>query len=258
MPDVSARVRELRALDNLSLGTTVIHRLHPLVKLIMTLVFIVVVASFNRYAFVSLTPYLFYPFLMMALAELPYRVIGPRVLIALPFVLFAGLANIIFDRDLAFTIGPVNVSMGVLSMATILLKMYLCVMAALILVATTPFTDLTFQLRRLKVPMIFIMVFEMTYRYIGVLFEEVHAMVTAYRLRSGMTKGPRITHAGSFLGQLTLRALERAERVHAAMRCRGYSLKATHRPRRPLRAGEISTLVLVCLAIVLLRFFTIG
>ncbi|MCL1906588.1 MAG: cobalt ECF transporter T component CbiQ [Propionibacteriaceae bacterium] len=258
MPDVSARVRELRALDNLSLGDTIIHRLHPLVKLIITVVFIVVVASFNRYAFVSLTPYLFYPFILMALAELPYTVVGARVLVALPFCLFAGIGNVFFDRDPAFTLGSLTVSLGVLSLATILLKMYLCVMAALILVATTPFTDLTFQLRRLKVPMIFIMVFEMTYRYIGVLFEEVRAIITAYRLRSGATKGPHITHAGSFLGQLTVRALDRAERVHVAMRCRGYSLRASDRPKRPLRASEIIALVLVCLAIIGLRFFTIG
>jgi cobalt/nickel transport system permease protein len=160
-------------MENLATGQTAIHRLHPLAKLLSALVFIFFVASFGRYDFAHLAPYLFYPFIMMALAELPYRLLLPRVLIALPFCLFAGISNVIFDKAAAFSVGGVTVSLGVLSLATILLKMYLCVMAALLLVATTPFTELTAQLRRLHAPMVFVMVFEMTFRYIGVLLEEV-------------------------------------------------------------------------------------
>ena len=258
MPDISARVHELRALENLSAGTTMIHRLHPLAKLIATFVVIVVVASFGRYEFFFLIPYLFYPFVMMALAELPYKLMLSRVLIALPFCLFAGISNVIFDRGTAFMVGGIAVSLGVVSLATILLKMYLCVMAALLLVATTPFTELTSQLRRLHVPMVFVMIFEMTFRYIGVLLEEVHSMMTAYTLRSGTKRALDIRHMGSFLGQLVLRGFDRAERVHAAMRCRGYSLRHLPKPRQPLRGSDIALLALVCLPVVVLRFLAVG
>jgi len=257
MPDLSARVRELRSLENLAAGKTVIHRLHPLAKLLSALVFIVFVVSFGRYDFIRLAPYLFYPFVMMALAELPYKLLLSRVLIALPFCLFAGISNIIFDRAAALSIGGITVSLGVLSLATILMKMYLCVMAALLLIATTPFTELTAQLRRLHVPMILIMVFEMTFRYIGVLFEEVYSMTTAYKLRSGKRKSLDMQHMGSFVGQLLLRGFDRAERVHAAMRCRGYSLNSVPPARRRLQSSDIIALAVICLPAVLLRFFTI-
>ena len=259
MPDLSPRVHELRALENLSAGKTVIHRLHPLAKLLTAFAFIVIVASFGRYDFARLAPYLFYPCVMMALAELPYKVLLSRVLIALPFCLFAGMSNVIFDRTAAFTAGGVTITFGVLSLASILLKMYLCVMAALLLVATTPFTELTTQLRRLHVPMVFVMVFEMTFRYIGVLLEEAGSMMTAYKLRSGNKnnkKALEMRHMGSFVGQLVLRGFDRAERVHSAMRCRGYSLNHLPLQRRRFESSDMLALAAVCLPSVLLRFLT--
>jgi len=254
MADLGARVHELRALDNLSIGQTAVHRLHPMAKLLSAVIFIVFVVSFGRYDFVYLTPYLFYPFMMMALAELPYKLLLTRMLIALPFCLFAGLSNVIFDRAAAFTVGGVTISLGVLSLATILLKMYLSVMAALILVATTSFTELTIQLRRLHVPVTFVMVFEMTFRYIGVLLEEVYSMTVAYRLRSGTKKALDMQHMGSFVGQILLRGFDRAERVHAAMRCRGYSLKHIPPARRRFLASDAIALAAVCVLSLSLRF----
>ena len=234
-----------------------IHRLHPLAKLLSTFIFIVSIVSFGRHDFVRLAPYLFYPFVMMALAELPYKLLLSRVLVALPFCLFAGISNVIFDRGAAFTVGGVTVSLGVLSLATILLKMYLCVMAALLLIATTPFTELTAQLRRLRVPMVFVMVFETTFRYIGVLFDEVHSMIIAYKLRSGNRKALEMRHMGSFVGQLTLRGFDRAERIHAAMRCRGYSLKRILPAHRRLLCSDLLVFAAVCLPSLLLRFVAV-
>ena len=255
MSDLGARVHELRALENLASGQTIIHRLHPFAKLLSALLFIVFTVSFGRYDFIRVAPFLFYPFIMMALAELPYKLLLTRVLIALQFCLFAGVTNVIFDKAAAFTVGNITVSLGVLSLATILLKMYLCVMAALLLIATTPFTELTAQLRRLHVPMVFVMIFEMTYRYIGVLPEEVHSMITAYKLRSGTKKALDMRHMGPFAGQLLLRGFDRAERVHAAMRCRGYSLnRVPPAPHRFLRSDMLAIMA-VCFPSLLLRFF---
>ena len=257
MSDISARIHDIRALENLAAGQTAIHRLHPLAKLLSALAYIIIVVSFGRYDFARLAPYLFYPFVMMALAELPYKLLLARVLIALPFCLFAGISNVIFDKAAAFEISGVTISLGVLSLATILLKMYLCVMAALLLVATTPFTELAAQLRRLRVPMVFVLIFEMTFRYIGVLMEEVHSMTTAYKLRSGNKKALDMRHMGSFAGQLMLRGFDRAERVHAAMRCRGYSLKHVPPARRRLQYTDALVFAAVCLPSLLLRFIRI-
>ena len=257
MSDLSARLHELRALDTLAAGQTIIHRLHPMTKLLATFTFIVIIVSFGRYDFLRLAPYLFYPFVMMALAELPYKLLLTRVLIALPFCLFAGISNVIFDKEAAFSLGGITISLGVLSLATILLKMYLCVMAALLLVATTPFTDLTAQLRRFHVPMIFVMVFETTFRYLGVILEEAYSMTTAYKLRSGARKALAMSHMGAFAGQLLLRGFDRAERVHAAMRCRGYSLNHLPPVRYRLRSSDTLALIAIGFPSLLLRFWAL-
>jgi cobalt/nickel transport system permease protein len=257
MQRIAGGIGELRAIDNLSAKHTAVHRLHPLTKLLNALVFVIFVASFGRYDFVRLAPYLFYPFVFIALAELPYRLLLSRVLIALPFCLFAGLSNVFFDREIAVTIANIGVSYGVISLFTILLKMYLTVMAALLLVATTPFVELTAQLRRLRVPLTFVLTFEMTYRYVGVLLEETHRMTLAYSLRRGTGKPLEMRHMGSFVGYVLLRGFDRAERVHTAMRLRGYSLSAPVAPRRTIGAADIVVLAAVVIPTVALRFVTL-
>jgi len=237
-------IPELYALEQLASGKTCVHRLHPTVKLLTTAVFIITVVSFDRYSLGKLVPYIFYPMLMMALSETPYAMLLKRFLIALPFCLFAGIANVLFDRAIAFAIGGITFSCGALSLFTIMFRVYLCVMAVLLLVSATPFAQITGSMRNLRIPHIFIIVFEMTYRYIGVLFKEAHSMYTAYSLRSaasrsGNAKGIEMRDMGSFAGQLLIRSFDRADRVYNAMKCRGYALCSVPQSGRKLAKGDV-------------------
>jgi cobalt/nickel transport system permease protein len=217
------KIHELYALERLSGGGTCIHRLHPLVKLLVSAVFLLTVVSFNRYAVARLVPYIFYPMLMTALSETPYQMLIKRFFIALPFCLFAGISNVIVDNSAVLAIASITVSSGFISLITILFKTYLCVMAVLILISVTPFYELSGALRQLRIPRIFITMFEMTYRYIGVLAHEAYSMGTAYSLRSRNRKGIEMRDMGSFAGLLLIRSVDRADRVYNAMKCRGYT-----------------------------------
>jgi len=251
-------IRELYALEQLSTGKSCIHTIHPMVKLLTTMVFIITVASFDRYALGRLVPYIFYPTLLMALSEIPYSMLLKRFLIALPFCLFAGIANIIFDRTTAFTIGAVSISYGTISLFTILFKMYLCVMAVLLLVSVTPLAEITAAMRRLKIPSVFVAVFEMTYRYIGVLFAEAYTMRTAYTLRSAGGKGIAMRDIGSFVGQLLLRNIDRADRVYNAMKCRGYAMHTAQQSSKTIKWQDIVFCVIVCILFITLRVINIS
>ena len=125
--------------------------------------------------------------------------------------------------------------------------------AVLLLVAVTPFSHLTGQLRRLRVPDIFVTLFEMIYRYIGVLLEEASSMYTAYMLRSTERRGLQMKHMGSFVGQLLIRSFDRAERVYEAMKLRGYPGRAARAARRPLRAADWLYLAATTVPFLLLR-----
>lgn len=63
---------DLRLLDDLACKDTVVHRLHPLVKLLTTVIYLIVVVSFDKYEVAGLLPFLFFPVLIINLAELPW------------------------------------------------------------------------------------------------------------------------------------------------------------------------------------------
>lgn len=253
MADMRSKIQEFYKLEQLADQDTPIHRLHPGVKLLTTFVFIVTVVSFDRFSFRQLIPFLFYPAFLMGLSGTPWGMALKRVALALPFVVFAGLTNILFDRAPVAAIGPLVLSGGVVSFAAILLRTFLTVLALVLLIAVTPFADLTGELRRLHVPDLFVTLFEMTYRYIGVLLEETSSMMTSYSLRHPEHKGLEMRHMGSFVGSLLLRSIDRATRVYGAMKCRGYGRSAAASARRPWKGTDWAYAIALCGLCILCR-----
>ena len=254
---ITNRIHELYVLEELTDRNTLIHKLHPRTKLAITFVYIVTVVSFNRYDVFGTVPFFLYTAIVCALAELPLMTLHKRFLIALPFCTFAGLTNLFLDRQIAFEFGEVEITFGLLSLITILLRTYLCVMAVFILIATTPFSTLTRELRRLRVPQVFITLIEMIYRYIGVIIDEAASMTTAYKLRSVITKGIAMKDMGSFAGQLTLRSFDRSERVYAAMVCRCFGGELPESKPLKMAASDILAACILCAAFVVLRIFPV-
>lgn len=254
MSNLTTSINKIHSLEDLSEQKTVIHRLHPMIKLITTIVYLVVVISFDKYNISGLIPFFIYPILLMSLGEIPYRLVLSRLLIAMPFSFFAGLSNPFFIRETAFFLYNIPVSWGWLSFISILIKTVLTVMAVLILIATTPMDMLARQMIRLKVPVIFVMQLMLTYRYLSLLISEASGMITAYHLRSKGQRGIQISHFGTFLGQLLLRSFARAERVYVAMKCRGYSGEYQFAESRKMKMADFVYCVLVCLLFLLLRW----
>jgi cobalt/nickel transport system permease protein len=211
------------SLEKIAEGETIIHHLNPLTKTITTFFYVVIIVSFGRYSISGMLPFVFYPVIMMTLGEIPLKPLLSRLAIALPFCIFAGIANIIFDQEILYSILGFRFSYGFVSMIAIILKATLAVMAVLILIATTKMPAISRQMIRLKVPSIFVLLISMIYRYISVALEETINMYTAYSLRSPHSKGIKIKDMGSFVGQLLLRSFDRGERVYFAMKCRGFS-----------------------------------
>jgi len=223
MSDIRSKLNEVYSLEQLASGQTWLHHRHTAAKLLVTLVYIVCVTSLERHSVGRLTPFLLYPVMIMAAADIPVKMILKRSAAALPFCVFAGISGLIIERDAwIFLPGGIALTEGTAAFLVLIIRTLLCVSAVLIMTAITPFTDITGQLRRIHIPSFFVTLFEMIYRYLGVLADEVYIMLTAYRLRSGGMKWPDIRHAGSFIGQLLLRSNDRAERIYNAMKCRGY------------------------------------
>lgn len=213
---------DLRYLDTLATQNTVIHRLNPCVKLIITLIFIITVTSFNKYEITGLLPLFLFPLITISLGQLPQALIFKRLLIAAPFIIFIGIFNPLFDHTPVVRLYSVVITGGWVSFLSITLRLLLTVTAALILVATTGIDAIGSALLRIGVPKVIVIQLLFMYRYLHVLVEEFIRCVTAYSLRSFHGEGIQFKAWGSLLGQLLLRSIDRANRIYQSMLCRGF------------------------------------
>ena len=254
MADLRGSIYEIYSLEQLAGGGSVIHSLDARAKIAGTFFYLAAVISFSGRELSGLAPFVLSPAVVLSLAEVPVGMIFRRSLAALPFCLFAGISSVFFDRRVLFTLGGFGVTAGWMALFAIVFRTLLCVSAVLILVAVTPFRELTEGLRRLHLPGVFISLFEMTYRYLGTLAGEALSMYTAYSLRGGLKKGVEMRDMGSFAGQLLLRSFDRAERVYQAMKCRGYqdAPPAAAKGRR-LAPRDAAFLLLICGSSLLFR-----
>jgi len=242
-------------LDRLGGGDSSVHRLHPAAKAAATLGYVILLISFPSRDISALIPFALYPAILMPLSGTPWRPLLSRLLVALPFALMAGVSNVIVMRDAAFALGDFIVTGGMISFGSILLKTALSVLAVLILIATTSFADLNRLLTASKALRPFGLQLLMTYRYISTLLDEADNMWLAYMLRAPAEKGIRMKDMGSFLGQLLLRSIDRAERVYQAMKCRGFdgTYRKSASPR--WRAADFLYIIAVTALALGLRLF---
>jgi cobalt/nickel transport system permease protein len=104
----------------------------------------------------------------------------------------------------------------------------------LLFVATTGLNKVSAALGWFRMPRVLIVQLLFLYRYLFVLSGEVARALRAHGLRSPSRPMPSLRIAGSMLGQVLLRTVDRAQRIHSAMLCRGFDGEV--RLRQPLHA----------------------
>lgn len=245
-------LHELSEMDALAAQDSPIHRLSPLAKLLTTLVFIVVTVSFHKYQLSGLVVMALIPVFLFQVSGIPVRTCFYKLRIVLPLVMAVGLFNPFFDRAPMFYLGTVAVSGGVVSMLSLMLKGVLCLMMSFLLIATTPIDSLCAALRKLHIPSILVTLLLLTYRYVGVMTEELAIMSDAYHLRAPGQKGVHISAWGSFLGQALLRSMDRAQELYSSMLLRGYEGEFRYAQTARFGAKDAAyTLVLAALCVIL-------
>lgn len=229
--------------DTLSAQDTWIHRLDPRAKLLTTLIFITTVVSFGKYEISAMIPFFIYPVVLGVLGNLPPGYLIKKVAVVSPFAIMIGIFNPLFDREVLFYLGELGVSGGWISFFSILLKFSLTVSAALTLIALTGFNAVCLALEKLGAPKVFVVQLLFLHRYMFVLIEEALRMVRARTLRAfGTSVG--IRSFGPMVGHLLLRSLDRAQRIHLAMSCRGF--EGQIHIRTPLKIGYQEILFVLC------------
>jgi cobalt/nickel transport system permease protein len=147
--------------------------------------------------------------LVLALARVSPLAVLRRLLLLSPFVAGAALAAVFSTHGANWKI--------------LALRSGLCLATVLLLAQTTNFGELLGVLRTSRVPALLITTLALMHRYLFVLADESARMSRARAART-FTRSRRFAWltAATVVGQLFVRASERAERVYDAMCSRGW------------------------------------
>lgn len=216
-------LQALRDLDDVAATARARGQADPRALLLTALACIVTTVSFERHTVAALLPLALFPLSLAVRAQLPWRLLKRTLLLAAPFVLMVGLFNPLLERETALWLGAVPVSAGWLSLLSILLRAAVAITTTLALVASTGMPALCNAMNCLRVPRALTLQLWLLYRYLFVLGAEASRMDTARRLRAGAQPRPNLATWAALLGQLLLRSVDRAQRLHQAMLARGFA-----------------------------------
>lgn len=247
-----------------------VHELDARVKIIFTLAFILFLAVLPSGAWPGYILFFSLALSVTFLSQLSIGLVQKRAMLAIPFVLsaipliFLGPPPIISYSLRDILVIPISTT-GSVRFVSIAVKAWVSVQMAVLLAATTPFTELLSGFRQLHIPGIFISIIELMWRYLFLMVDEVGRLLRARDSRSSRFPGKRnyrgsviwrATVTGGMAGSLFLRSIERSERVHAAMLSRGY----TGEPPEIVftRLGQSEWMITITSLFVLLGIFLTG
>lgn len=223
MSRISDAITDLHKMDMEAGKAGWLQGIHPLPKLLVTLIFILLTVSFGKYDLSGLLKMGIYLIVLFVMGDISVKLLLKRMKVVLLFVCLVGIANPFFDRRLMFSLGELAVTGGMISAVTLMFKGIFAVSASYALMVTTSMEDICYALRKLCIPKMFVTILMLVYRYIILFLKETERMTDAYMLRAPGQKGVHYKAWGTMIGQLLLRSMDRAQTVYDSMMLRGYN-----------------------------------
>ncbi len=255
MAKIESAFFDLSYLEDLANGNTAIHRIDPRIKVLTAAFFVICVVSFDKYTISAMLPFALFLIAVMGIAKIPADFLLKKLILVSPFAIMVGIFNPLLDQQPMLHISTLTVTGGWLSFLSILLRFSLTVGAMLILIATTGFNAVCMAMVKLGMPRIFAVQLLMLYRYIFVLIDEGLRMYQARTLRSFQSRGMGMKTYTHMAGQLLLRTLDRAQRIHLAMLCRGFDGTIRIRHSITITVGDLFVLAGGCTVLLLMRWY---
>ena len=222
--------------------TSVLHRLPAQCKIAAVVLFVLVVVSTPPRAYAAFGAYAALLLAVVLAARLSPLLVLRRMVVEVPFLVFALLLPVVTGGERVDVLGLSLSESGLLGAFNILAKGSLGVAASVVLASTTTIRDLLHGLERLHLPRQLVLIASFMVRYADVLAAEMARMRVARESRGFTATGLRAWPVLSkSLGALFLRSYERGERVHLAMRSRGFNGTMPVLRRTPTRASQWAT-----------------
>lgn len=223
MNKIEDAIYQVHYIDNNSNNNNILNKIHPLVKLIISVIYILFLTSINKYNLTITLAMSIYLIVVSIIGDLSIKNCIKRLKIVLFFLIIIGIANPILDRQVVTFIGIIPITTGMISALTLILKGIFAIISSYFLIVTTGVENICYALKKLHIPNILITIFMLVYRYIIVLLKEVQKIWIAYSLRAPKQKGIHFKAWGSMIGSLMIRSIDKAEVIYQAMELRGFS-----------------------------------
>jgi len=205
-------------------GHSPVHRAPAHLKVLALLGFMLLVVATPGDWLLAFAGYLAVLVAVVAVSRVPATYLLKRMVVEVPFVVFALLMPFIATGPRVDVLGVTVSQSGLTAAWALLVKGTLGVLASLTLAATTEPRDLLAGLERLRVPNLLVQIMGFMVRYLDVVTDEMRRMRVARESRGFTARDvrhwPVIARSA---GALFIRSYERGERVHLAMLSRGYT-----------------------------------
>lgn len=216
-------------------GDSIIHRLDPRFKIVITLIFIIML--FTGESFICLAIGVIYTVMAILLSKIKLKMFMKSIKPLMPFLLITALLNILFVSDgtvyfhwkfLKITSEGINVS------AVMIIRIVMLIAGSSLLTYTTSPITLTDAVERLLSPLKKLkfpihelaMMMSIALRFIPMLIEETDRIISAQKARGAEIDTGSITNRAknlvSILIPLFISAFRRADELATAMECRCY------------------------------------
>lgn len=215
---------------------SVIHRLDPRFKIVMTLIFIIML--FTGDSFLCLGIGAVYTLIAVLLSRIKFKMFVKSIKPLMPFLLITAALNLLFvsDGDVYFHWKFIKItSDGINVSVFMIIRIVLLIMGSSLLTYTTSPITLTDAVERLLSPLKrfkfpvheLAMMMSIALRFIPTLIEETDKIISAQKARGAEIDTGSITNRAknmvSILIPLFISAFRRADELATAMECRCYN-----------------------------------
>lgn len=185
-----------------------IYKLNPVLKLTFTILLLLLLSTSRSFSFI-LAIDVYYVVAISLLQKDEIKEILLLFLMVPVFTVFILIPSILAGNE--------KNSLLILS------KIVGTVLSTILLSYTTKWNDITKALKLFFIPNLFILVFDITIKYIYILGDYALEMLYALKLRSIGRDNKKYQSLSQVMGSLFLKSKDMAEEMYSAMECRGFS-----------------------------------
>lgn len=254
MNRIDNAILTVHKIDRYSKKDRFANNIHPVVKVLLTAIYIVLLMSVDKYNLITTLSMSIYVIILSIVADISIVELLKKFKVIFGLLFIVAVVNPFLDMQIIGYIGIVPITGGIISMITLILKGYFAVIVSLILVYVTSIEKICMALKMLHIPNVMITVIMLIYRYIVLFLKEVQRIWTAYTLRAPGQRGVNYKVWGSMIGSMLIRSIDRAQNVYQSMELRGFNIDTFFMEKDSFKKTDILCLAVCLFIILVIRF----